>query len=196
MVSLLPRCLGWGLVLAVLVSSCSTLPYQNGPRFDDPPVMGTELVPLDRFLALTLDRNPSLGRQKWTELWEAYRDACQVEGVNQAVALAQMLHETGWQRFGGTVEARQNNFAGLGTVDARTPGLSFPDVRTGALAHVQHLKAYGSTDPLRSTMVDPRFRYVKRGSAPTLRSLTGRWAADPRYGDKLIQLYRALWGRG
>lgn len=190
--------LGAPLVLAgllAILASCSTLPYQNGPSFDDPAIMGTELVPADRFVTVALDHNPALGRQRWTELWEAYRDACQVEGVSQSAALVQMLHETGWQKFGGTVEARQNNFAGLGTVDARSPGLSFPDVNTGALAHVQHLKAYASTEPLRATMVDPRFRFVKRGVAPTLRSLTGKWAADPQYGDKLVKLYRLLWGQ-
>jgi hypothetical protein len=153
--------------------------------------MGTDTVPLERFLTFALARNPGPGRQGWTEIWEAYREACATEGVNQTVALAQMLHETAWLKFGGTVQPWQHNYAGLGTVDKSTPGLSFPDVKTGALAHVQHLKAYGSTAPLASVSVDPRFRYVKRGSAPTVRSLTGRWAADPAYGEKLL----ALWNR-
>jgi len=100
-----------------------------------------------------------------------------------------MLHETNWLKFGGDVQPRQNNFAGLGVTGGGVAGLSFPDVRTGALAHVQHLKAYGSTAPVVANLVDPRFRYVKRGSAPTLKSLTGRWAMDPNYGDKLLRLY-------
>jgi hypothetical protein len=154
--------------------------------------MGESFVPLDKFLALVVPRNPALGKAKWTEVWTGYRDACRAEGVNQTLALVQMLHETNWLKFGGTVQARQNNFAGLGVTGGGVAGLSFPDVQTGALAHVQHLKAYGSTLPLTSTVVDPRFRYVKRGSAPTLRSLTGRWATDPNYGDKLLKLYRQL----
>jgi hypothetical protein len=105
-----------------------------------------------------------------------------------------MVHETSFLKFGGTVQARQNNFAGLGTVDINSPGLSFPDIQTGALAHVQHLKAYGSNEPLKSTLVDPRFRYVKRGSAPTMKALTGKWAADTLYGEKLMKYYRTLWG--
>jgi hypothetical protein len=181
----------------MLLASCSTLPF-SGPQgsSDDPSIMGNEEVPLDQFLALAEARNPDLGRARWTELWEVYRDACRAERVNQSVALVQMLHETGWQKFGGTVQARQNNFAGLGTVDARTPGLSFPDPRTGALAHVQHLKAYASTEPLKTTLVDPRFRFVRRGTCPTVRSLAGTWAADPLYGDKLVKLYRSLWAAG
>jgi hypothetical protein len=152
--------------------------------------MGSQTVPLERFVTAALARNPALGKTGWTEVWTAYRDACQTEGVNQTLALVQMLHETNWLKFGGTVQARQNNFAGLGVTGAGVAGLSFPDVATGALAHVQHLKAYGSTLPLKATLVDPRFRYVKRGTAPTLQGLTGRWAADPDYADKLLKLYR------
>jgi len=182
-----------GLSLLVL-ASCATLPPIQPPRTDDPGVMGGQQVPLERFLSVVVPRNPTLGRDKWTTVWTAYRDACKSEGVNQTLALVQMLHETNWLKFGGDVQARQNNFAGLGVTGGGVAGLSFPDVPTGALAHVQHLKAYGSTAPLASTLVDPRFRYVKRGTAPTLKSLTGRWAADPNYGDKLLKLYRQLEG--
>ena len=180
------------LSLLLLIASCSTLPPIQPPQADDPSVMGLQQVPLDRFLTLVVPKNPALGRDRWTEVWSSYRDACRNEGVNQTLALVQMLHETNWMRFGGDVKLRQNNFAGLGVTGGGVAGLSFPDVQTGALAHVQHLKAYGSTAPLVSTMVDPRFRYVKRGTAPTLRSLTGKWATDPNYGDKLIKLYRQL----
>jgi hypothetical protein len=176
----------------IVLASCSTLTPIRAPQSDDPPVMGTQTVPLDRFLALVVPRNPGLGQQRWTQVWTAYRDACRTEGVNQTLALVQMLHETNWLKFGGDVQPQQNNFAGLGVTGGGVPGLSFPDVRTGALAHVQHLKAYGSTAPLVANLVDPRFRYVKRGSAPTLRSLTGRWAMDPNYGDKLFRLYLRL----
>ena len=39
------------------------------------------------------------------------------------------------------------------------PGLSFPDECTGIRAHVQHLKAYGSSDPLNGDLVDPRYHF-------------------------------------
>jgi len=174
------------------LAACTTLPPVQPPRSGDPSVMGTDTVELDRFLEVVLARNPSLGRNGWTEVWTAYRDACQTEGVSQAVALAQMILETNAMKFGGVVRPGQNNFAGLGTVDGSTPGLSFPDLRTGALAQVQHLKAYATTAPLVSKSVDPRFKYVKRGTAPTIRSLAGRWAADPGYGDKLVALWLRL----
>ena len=68
-------------------------------------------------------------------------------------------------------------------------------MRTGALAHVQHLKAYASFDPVSSALVDPRFKFVKRGTAPTVRALTGRWAADLAYGDKLVAMWNRLLDR-
>ena len=177
------------------LASCATIPI-NLPPADrgNPSIMGRETVALERFLSVVEHRNPSLGRQGWTDVWQAYADACDAEGVRQSVALVQMLHETNWLRFGGDVKPGQNNFAGLGVTGGGAAGLSFPDVRTGALAHVQHLKAYASTEPPSSTLVDPRFRYVKRGSAPTVRSLTGRWAMDPGYGDKLMRLYGQMVG--
>lgn len=183
----------WALPLLIL-ASCATLPPIQAPEANDPPVMASQTVPLDRFLTFVMARNPNLGQARWTAMWTAYRDACQTEGVNQTLALVQMLHETNWLRFGGDVQLQQNNFAGLGVTGGGASGLSFPDIPTGALAHVQHLKAYGSTAPLVSPTVDPRFRYVKRGTAPTLRALTGRWAMDPRYGEKLWSLYRQLAG--
>ena len=41
----------------------------------------------------------------------------------------------------------------------------FADVRTGIRAQIQHLKAYGSAENLKSACVDPRFKYVTRNSA-------------------------------
>ena len=181
----------------LLFASCTTLPPQlphPTPLSDDPPIMSSELVPAERFVAFASAKNAAYGASAWNAVWQAYRDACQAEGVNQAVALVQMLHETNYLRFGGTVKPEQNNFAGLGVTGGGVSGLTFPDVETGALAHVQHLKAYGSTAALTQVSVDPRAKYVKRGSATTLRSLTGKWAADPLYGDKLIRIYRLLWG--
>lgn len=46
------------------------------------------------------------------------------------------------------------------------PGNSYPDVRTGVRAQVQHLKAYATADPLAQECVDDRYEYVQKGSAP------------------------------
>lgn len=117
------------------------------------------------------------------------------EGVNHDIAFAQMCHETKFLMFGNQVNHWQHNYCGLGATDDGKRGLSFPDAATGIRAHIQHLKAYASTSPLNYRLVDPRFRYVKRGSAPTIDHLAGTWASDRRYAQHLRRHLSGMKGR-
>ncbi|MGA0198387.1 MAG: cell wall hydrolase, partial [Prochlorotrichaceae cyanobacterium] len=72
-------------------------------------------------------------------------------------------------------------------------GANFPSIRLGIRALVQHLKAYASTEPILQEIIDPRFRFVRRGTAPLVSQLSGRWAADLQYGDKIISILRRLY---
>ena len=109
------------------------------------------------------------------------------EGVKPEVVFIQAMHETGWLQFGRDVHAEQCNFAGIGATGGGEPGNSFEDVRIGLRAQVQHLKAYASTADLNGECVDPRFTYVKRGVAPNVEDLGGRWAAGSQYGYTLVK---------
>ncbi len=120
-------------------------------------------------------------------------EEARAEGVRPDVVFAQMMVETGWLRFGGDVKVEQFNFAGLGATGGGVPGNSFPDVRTGVRAQVQHLKAYACDQKLINDCVDVRFQYVTRGCAPYVEWLgipdnpEGKgWAADAGYGRKLL----------
>lgn len=114
------------------------------------------------------------------------------EGVRADLVFCQAMWETGWLQFGGDVKAEQCNFAGIGAVGGGAGGATFKDVRTGIRAQVQHLKAYGSTDPLNNECVDPRFYLVERGSALLIRDLGGKWASDKNYGDNILKLMADL----
>ena len=121
------------------------------------------------------------------------------EGVNADLVFAQIMHETGWLQFTGTVKVSQFNFCGLGATSASEPGLSFPDVRTGIRAQVQHLKAYGSTDALKNSAVDPRFKYVERGCARYIEYLGIQenpqhkgWAANKNYGTYIMNIIYSI----
>ncbi|MEH2168652.1 MAG: cell wall hydrolase, partial [Nostoc sp.] len=70
---------------------------------------------------------------------------------------------------------------------------SFPSARIGVRAHVQHLKAYASLEPLVQEVVDPRFRFVTRGIAPLIDQLSGRWSADLDYGTKISAMLKRLY---
>jgi hypothetical protein len=125
-----------------------------------------------------------------------YIKQCKIEGINHDIAFAQMCLETGFLKYGGSVLPDQNNFCGLGAVNKNCAGESFKNKEIGIIAHVQHLKAYVSTDKLNSPLVDTRFKYVKRGSVKTIYDLTGKWASDPEYGkkiDKLLLRMFSLW---
>ena len=70
------------------------------------------------------------------------------EGVRGEVVFEQAMLETGWLQYGGDSGVSQYNFAGLGTTGGGVAGVSYPDVRTGIRAQVQHLKAYASDENL------------------------------------------------
>lgn len=148
----------------------------------------------DRLTAFLLENNPDADSGRAALLASLYIEESSLEGVDSDVAFVQMCLETGFLRFGGLVTEDMNNFCGLGSTGPGNPGLSFPDARTGVRAHVQHLKAYGSTEPLAGEQVDPRFELVSpRGKAPDISGLSGTWAADRHYGESLAELLERLY---
>lgn len=116
-------------------------------------------------------------------------------GIRGDVAFAQALHETDYLRFTGIVKEEQNNFAGIGATGPDNPGASFDTPEEGVLAHIQHLYAYASTEPLppQHPLVDPRFHLVQRGSAETWEALNGKWAVPgDDYGQSILRLYNNM----
>jgi hypothetical protein len=131
--------------------------------------------------------------QQFPEIAKLYLDEAKIEGVNPDVAFAQALLETNYFRFGGPLKPTQNNFGGLGSVGGSGESASFISAPIGVRAHIQHLKAYANQEPLVQKSVDPRFRFVARGSAPRVELLSRRWSADPLYGDKVLAILRQLY---
>ena len=128
---------------------------------------------------------------QFPELPKLYREEAAIEGVNADLAFAQMCLETDFLRFSNGTKPEQNNFAGLSGMGAATQ--TFLDPRIGVRAHIQHLKAYASPEPLLQQPVDPRFRFVRRGVAPTLAQLGDRWSSDPHYATKVMAIVRRLY---
>ena len=129
-----------------------------------------------------------------------YDEAC-AEGVRPEVAFAQTMKETGFLQYGGDASIEQFNFAGLGTTGGGVPGNSYPDVRTGIRAQIQHLKAYATTDALAQECVDDRYEYVKKGSAPYVEWLGQQenpegvgWATGDNYGYDIVSMIREMRG--
>jgi hypothetical protein len=144
-------------------------------------------------LMMFLKSNNEDALTTFPDLPRLYREEAAIEGVNYDIAFSQMCVETGFLRFGGNITPAQNNFASLGAAGGSETSASFPSARIGVRAHIQHLKAYASTEPLVQELVDPRFRFVTRGVAPLIEQLSGRWAADPQYGTKILAVLRRLY---
>ncbi|MGM7700276.1 N-acetylmuramoyl-L-alanine amidase [Pseudalkalibacillus sp. Hm43] len=128
-------------------------------------------------------------------LAQLYLNIGNLYGIRGDTALAQAIHETNYFRFTGTVKPEQNNYAGIGTTDANTPGASFATPREGVLAHIQHLYAYATKEklPEGQVLVDPRFNLVARGSAPTWIKLNGKWAVPgTTYGQQILTIYEKM----
>jgi hypothetical protein len=168
-------------------SSGAFTPETPPPEIPTPPalILGQGLVSPDRLALFLESNNPAAAGEFTRRLALCYVEEAAVEGVNHDTAFAQMCLETGFLRYGGLVTADMNNFCGLGAIGGNQRGERFPDVRTGVRAHIQHLKAYASQAPLKGELVDPRYRWVRAGSAPAIADLAGTWAADRDYGGKI-----------
>ena len=172
-------------------------------------IMGESTVTIDQMIKYfnsSKHTYPSValgtgGAPTLEQFCELYYEEAAAEGVKVEVAFAQAMKETGWLQYGGIVQIWQFNFAGIGALDGNSAGncASFPDVRTGIRAQIQHLKAYASNDSLVNAQVDPRFHLVKRGVAPYVEWLgqkenpTGAgWASAPNYGYSIVSMIRQL----
>lgn len=143
---------------------------------------------------------------------ELYIEIGKKYNIRGDLAFAQAVKETGYFQFYGIVQPDQNNFCGLGATGVLNTGeelqngvnperavylpgvhgITFGTVADGVEAHIQHLYAYASTEDLPDgcELVDPRFKYIKRGIAPLWTGLNGRWAVPGNgYGESIISDY-------
>lgn len=164
----------------------------------DNKIMGTSKATayqMAQFVKNTKGNNIKLKGVTIDQLAQMYIEEGNKEGVRGDVAFAQSILETGYFTFeGSSVTPDQHNYAGIGTTGGGVKGHYFNNARTGVLAQIQHLKAYASKEALNEKNVDPRFKYVTRGIAPTLQDLQGRWAMKKgeNYGDVILRIYNKI----
>lgn len=138
--------------------------------------------------------NPELDKQRAMKISSIYIEESEAESINSDIAFAQMCLETGFLSFKGLVKSEMNNFCGLGAIDINNNGIKFETELLGIRAHIQHLKAYASKKPLKNECVDPRYKYVNpKGKAPSIKHLTGKWASDPDYSNKIQNILHRMY---
>jgi hypothetical protein len=156
-------------------------------------ILGTGRINAEQLAAFLLTNNPTVDPRFARAFAAMYIEEGGAEGVNSDIAFAQMCVETGFLRFGGLVTPEMNNFAGIGAIGNEQRGEYFPSPAVGVLAQIQHLKAYATDERPRKPLVDPRYRYVRYGSATTVAGLAGTWAADKRYAEKIRAMLERLY---
>lgn len=156
-------------------------------------IMNSGNSSMDDLIRFLIKNNSSLNFMTVKNIANLYIEESEKEGINHDIAFCQMCLETGFLKFDGIVNPDQNNFCGLGATGKSEKGEVFSSKRLGVRAHIQHLKAYASFDKLNNRIVDNRFRFVKRGIAPTIDKLTGYWALDPKYDVKIRFLLDRLY---
>jgi N-acetylmuramoyl-L-alanine amidase len=141
---------------------------------------------MERFIKRVNPDAPSLALL-YVQIGQVYR-------IRADAAYAQAIHETGYFRFQGSVKASQNNYAGIGAT-GKGESAVFKTPQEGVLAHIQHLYAYSSTQPLppQYPLADPRFELVQRGSAKTWNQLNGKWAVPgTTYSTMILEIYKQM----
>jgi hypothetical protein len=161
-------------------------------------ILGRGSIKTEQLAEFLLLVNPEVEEPFAYDFARLYVEEAAAEGVNHDIAFSQMCLETGFLAFGGLVKPDMNNYCGLGAIGPGQEGESFPSPQIGVRAQIQHLKAYATEEPPKQDLVDPRYRWVRYGSAPTIYGLAGSWAADKDYGKKikniLDNLYAVAYG--
>ena len=179
-------------VTAQLSGSGST---GTGTADDGTAIMGAAKATAAQMQAYIRGVNPNVP-QSVIDMIPYYISEGKTEGVRGDIAFAQSCLETGNFTFSGSaVTLSQNNFCGMGVTSNGVKGNSFATPQLGIRAQIQHLKAYASTEALRQACVDPRFKYVQRGSAKYVEWLGQKenpqglgWAAGAGYGEKILRI--------
>lgn len=164
-------------------------------------IMGTAVATAEQMAAYIKAKNPSVA-QSVIDMIPLYLSEGKAEGVRGDIAFAQSCLETGNFKFEGTaVTLAQNNYCGMGVTSKGKTGNSFDTAQLGIRAQIQHLKAYACADALVNECVDPRFKYVTRGSAEYVDWLGQKenpngkgWATGKGYGGKILTILNAIIG--
>jgi hypothetical protein len=157
-------------------------------------------VSADRLMRFLKTRNENLD-PKFADTARWYKTHGTAWRVRWDYAFFQMIVETNFLTFkrgngdSGDVRPHQNNFAGIGTTGGGVPGDAYPDVKTGVLAHIQHLVAYSGEKlaqpvaPRTQLKQDDIVEVSLRLRRPVrFGDLARRWAVDRHYGESIAAI--------
>lgn len=183
------------VITTLFIFACKTVPPAKQKIELSRNLMAQGQLTAPQLAAFFLSRNPDADKDHIIQFAQYYIEEAAAEGINSDVAFAQMCLETGFLKFGGLVQPDFHNYCGLGAMDADHPGEIFETEELGVRAHIQHLQAYATKEEtqLHKELVDPRYNWVhKTKYIEDIFGLTGTWATDPHYGEKIDGLLTAM----
>jgi len=118
-------------------------------------ILGAGASNVNNIVTYIRTQNPFID-QNTERLIELYISEALIENINHDIAIAQMLHATNFLR--NQQRVNNHNYAGF----SPTVGWngSFNSMNEGVRAHIQHLKGYASGEPLKNTLVAPRYNIL------------------------------------
>lgn len=187
---------GFRKAVKAAMSSATVPAASSGTR-----ITGTAQATADQMRVYIKAKNPNVA-QSVIDMIPLYLSEGAAEGIRGDIAFSQSCLETGNFTFkGSAVTLDQNNFCGMGVTSNGMKGNSFDTPQIGIRAQIQHLKAYANSEQLVNPVVDPRFKYVARGSAEFVEWLGIQenpqrkgWAAGAGYGEKILTILTAITG--
>ena len=181
------------IVLALATVAFSSLGAAQALAQDSPQIRttGGQRVPAcvtpARLMTFIEERNPNLD-PRFRDIAEIFKKQGEALKIRWDYAFFQMMLETNSLKYGGDVNSRQNNFAGIGATGRGARGDKFPDVATGVLAQMQHLVAYSGErveQPVATRTREQQGGIIAKslqlGRPVTFADLTRRWAVDGKY---------------
>lgn len=135
---------------------------------------------------------------RYKDLAGFYKNSGEAWRVRWDYAFFQMAIETNFLTYRrpdgrmGDVDPKQNNFAGIGTTGGGVAGDSYPDIKTGVLAQIQHLVVYSGEKvaapvaPRTQLKQDDILAKSHELNRPVRYSdLAHRWAVDRKYDQSI-----------
>lgn len=180
------------VLLLYCLFSCKTIPTIPEKEINiSREIIGKGQLSAVQLADFFINNNEHVEKEFILKFADYYIQEASMENINSDVAFAQMCLETGFLRFGGLVQPDFHNYCGLGAMDAEHPGEKFETEQLGVRAHIQHLQAYATTQDvqLNNQLIDPRYNWVHKTKLVTdIFGLTGTWATDPNYGNKIDEI--------
>lgn len=129
------------------------------------------------------------GAPEYADLYKKYGDNY---GVCWDMTVFQSCLETGFWKFGYDVKKEQNNFAGIGASGNGAPGDSFESPAQGIAAQIQNMALRSGVliekEKIIAPYVQKNYDLIKNRGTKTWESLTGTYAADKQYHEKIFAI--------